>query len=157
MALPSFTDSTGQEWLLEITGAVLMRARRENVPLHEALELGTNNLPAFIGDPMKFVSSLALICNPEALGVSPEIFADRLNGRALIDATKAFTEAVVDFSHPSVAEKLRARLRTEMTTAEERITTRISQRLDQWESSNSSSAPPEPPASPTPAPGRSGN
>lgn len=102
--IPSFTDCKGRTWPVVITTGMIRRGIAAGVPLD--VYLGPkSDLGDVVGNPLTFGSIMYVLCDAERKGVEPEDFADGFDGKTSQDAAKAFLEAVVLFTQPSVAEE----------------------------------------------------
>lgn len=95
-----FTDATGERWQVEINYA--MRNKLRDLEFFDVLKLFEDkfsSLGELLEDVERFVRSLYLVLESQikSRDLSPEQFAERLNGAAMEAASEAFARAVVDF------------------------------------------------------------
>lgn len=98
--MKTFRDEEGREWLVKVHVAAVGRVRdRLGVDLYGLVDDGMKGLGALMGDPVKLVNVLYVLCQreAEARNISDEDFGAALAGDALEKATEAFLEALVDF------------------------------------------------------------
>lgn len=113
----TFTDALNREWQIEITIGTARRVKNaEGVDLISALT-GTSIFD-LTSNPLKFCDVLFEILRPEAVkkNIDEQSFAEGLNGDAIESASKAFLEALIDFSpSPEARAALRARIKVATT------------------------------------------
>ncbi len=88
-----FTDSAGAQWSIRITVGTLQKIKRElDIDLLDRLDQWPQQLGQMVG---------CLWCcledDLEAAGITPEGFAERLDGEVLPDGMDAFVEALAFF------------------------------------------------------------
>lgn len=141
-----FTDTAGRVWPLRITLGMLPRLKAVGVDVGFAVDSVPAVVEAAFGSPMTAGRVLWTLVEPLAKdrGVSPEGFADAMDGPTLAAAVDAFTGAVVDFTHrPTVAPAVKEAMRATMSRAEAAAAERVST----W--SENAGEPPATPAVPT--------
>jgi hypothetical protein len=149
--MPTFTDLLGRAWpLRRITVALLKPLRELGIDLGKAGGLDA------LADPETCGRVMWLLCGPQAdaVGVTPEQFAEGFDGPTIFAAMDAFTEALADFTQrPAVAEKVKAMLpgETQKQVAEMilRLETPAATRPPGTPSTSSPEPTPIPPASST--------
>jgi hypothetical protein len=113
-----FTDARGRSWPLTINVNTVRRVKAAcGVDLLSLVNLSAEGvtcdlLDRLAGDPCLLVDVLFELVRPSAddLHVSPEAFAEALDGDALEGATVALLEAVIDFFPAAKRKALKAML-----------------------------------------------
>lgn len=103
MALPTFTDAAGRRWSLVLTYGLAQR-------IHKSLGLDLANahngeaLTALAGNDRLLVELLFALIEEQATsaGVTPEQFADGLNGDVFEAAAEALQEMIRLFTRPAI-------------------------------------------------------
>lgn len=96
-----FTDTTGRDWIVEITCTAAKRVRA--ITSFDPLNVAGDALQRLWSDPVLVADVLYAACRPQAeeRGVSQEAFGDALAGDALGQAREALIDAIVSFTpHP---------------------------------------------------------
>jgi hypothetical protein len=96
----TFTDNAGRVWTIAISVAAIKRVRGLlNVDLYKLVDDGFKSLGELLGDPVRLVDVLYVLCQDEAnaRNVSDEDFGRALGGDALHQAMDAFVEELIDF------------------------------------------------------------
>lgn len=124
----TFRDKVGAEWTIEVTIATVKRIR--DLAGLDVLDLETS-FARLIDDPCALGAALYAAVKPQAdeRGVSPDAFADLLDGEAVRLATAAMTEELADFFQGAKRTAAKAVLRkiAQLTPEIER---RINERVD---------------------------
>lgn len=109
--MKTFTDTANRVWTVAINVAAVKRCRAlVEVDLYGLVDRGFEPLAALLGDPVKLVDTLYVLCKAEAdaRGVTDVQFGEALAGDALEAASTAFLAELVDFfPDPRVREGLR--------------------------------------------------
>ena len=95
-----FTDSLGRSWALTIHVAAVKRVRAYcEVDLNTLLEDGLEAYSELVGDPIKFVDVLYVLCQQEAeeKKITDEDFGRGLFGEGIDRAKAAFDQELADF------------------------------------------------------------
>lgn len=125
----TFVDTAGREWPLRITLGILPKLKSLGVDIGFAVESVPAVVDAAFGSPMQAGRVLWTLVEPLAKerGVSPQGFADAMDGPTMAAAVDAFAGAVVDFTHrPTVAPAVKEALRATMSQAEAMAAARVS-------------------------------
>lgn len=96
----SFKDTDGRDWPFAINVLAVKRVRAVvGVDLYGLVDDGFRGLAEFLGDPVKLVDVLWVLCEAEALKrqVSPDDFAAAMGGDSLERAADAFVAELIDF------------------------------------------------------------
>ena len=105
---PSFRDAEGREWHLSLSIGLARRIKDEvGVDFGQ---LADGKLLAELGtDPEKLCSALWLMCEKQAerQSVTPEGFAESLDGDAIDGAMEALVEAIVLFTRSHLRNAMR--------------------------------------------------
>jgi hypothetical protein len=97
----AFTDTNNRQWQLNVTGAEMLRFKRElGVNICDYAAEGLQPLMRLCEDLEKFVGCLWILVGEQAdkRGVDEMELARGLAGDSLFEAHKAFIQAVIDFS-----------------------------------------------------------
>jgi hypothetical protein len=128
----TFTDNAGRVWTIAISVAAIKRVRGLlNVDLYKLVDDGFKSLGELLGDPVRLVDVLYVLCQDEAnaRNVSDEDFGRALGGDALHQAMDAFVEELIDFfPDPKVRQSLRTII-AEATKVRKRMLDRAEQVL----------------------------
>ena len=103
-----FTDSKGDEWLLEINCNQIDKVRSTlGIDLATVIDKKSNVLKLLAEDVVLLCNTLFLLCEKQAehREVSDEEFGTRLVGDALENATNALLEGIADF-FPSLRRRI---------------------------------------------------
>lgn len=96
----TFSDNAGRTWTIVIHVAAIKRVRGLlNVDLYKLVDDGFKSLGELLGDPVRLVDVLYVLCQDEAHArhVSDEEFGRAMYGDAIHQATEAFLEELIDF------------------------------------------------------------
>jgi len=96
--MPTFTDTAGRTWTVELNIAAVKRVR--SLTWTDLLEVLSGKLiDRLIADPVLLVDVLFAVLKPEAdsKGVSDEEFGRAMAGDAIEQATQALLQAIVSF------------------------------------------------------------
>lgn len=96
--MPTFTDTAGRAWTVELNIAAVKRVR--SLTGTDLLEvLGGKLIDRLISDPVLLVDVLFAVLKPEAdaKGVGDEDFGRGMAGDAIDQATQALLQAIVSF------------------------------------------------------------
>lgn len=96
----TFTDAAGRVWTLAIHVAAIKRVHaRLGLNLYQLLDDRFQSLGALLGDPVRLVDVLFVLCQDEAQArnVSDEDFGRAMFGDAIHHAAEAFLEELIDF------------------------------------------------------------
>jgi hypothetical protein len=122
----TFKDSEGREYTIRITLGLVPRLRAAGLDL--AKRLDHPDTLAALDDPDRFGRIFWVLVGKqaEALGLTPEQWAEGFDGDTIASAVKALTYAHVDFSQPPA---VRAAVRDAMPGAIERRNQRIADHM----------------------------
>ena len=104
--MKSFTDNLGRAWTLVVNVATIKRVRALcNVDLNSIIEVEEDGKPSakllerLSSDPVLLVDVLYAVCKPECdqRTVSDEDFGAAMAGDAVVQATDALLDEVIDF------------------------------------------------------------
>jgi hypothetical protein len=129
--MAKFTDYTGQEWTLRLTVYMVAQIRSEtgiNLALVSKDRGWVNQIFGDERDDGKLASILFLLCEQQCqqAKLSPEQFAQQLDGPTLEAAGQALVEAIADFfPSSSVAQALKKSLGQVRKAAEEKAVAAI--------------------------------
>jgi len=124
--VPSFKDSAGTVWPVEISYAAIERAEAEGVSLGELLS-NSQKIAEALFDHKTFPAVLWAVCNPEPKGLTPKAFKELLSGPVVHDAARALVEAVADFTQPP---RVAAGVKAKTAETYERIQTEAVNRIE---------------------------
>jgi hypothetical protein len=109
--MQTFTDNAGRTWTVLITVDGLKHVRQQlGIDLYKLIDHGCKPLGELIGDPVKLIDVLYVLCREAAdkAGISDEAFGRAMFGDAIFAASRAFQEALIDFfPDPRVRKALR--------------------------------------------------
>ncbi len=95
-----FRDTDDTQWSITIHVTAVKRVRSiVGVDLYALARDGFRALEDLLGDPIRFVDVLFVLCKDEAAGggITDEDFGKRMGGDAIIAATDAFVQELIDF------------------------------------------------------------
>lgn len=115
----NWTDAAGREYRIRLTIGLIGRVRRDTgINLGEAL--GSKFSEILFGDPEKIAQLLFAVSQPTNATVTPDEFAESLDGPAVEFATGALLAAVADFfRQPRTADAARGHLKKTMDRIDE--------------------------------------
>ena len=153
----TFKDAADREWRVRLTIGLLGTVRRETgVELGKVLA-SAEGLGKFesevVGDPEKFVTVLYLLCHDQAekAGVTPEQFAEAIDGDTYRRAAEAMLGACSDFFRPpKTSGATKETLRTLLAKADDLMAETIRAKLNDLPTANGSAG--NSPASPDSTP-----
>lgn len=96
----TFTDAAGRVWTITIHVAAIKRVHaRLGLNLYQLLDDRFQALGALLGDPLRLVDVLYVLCQDEAQArnISDEDFGRAMFGDAIHHAAEAFLEELIDF------------------------------------------------------------
>jgi len=114
--MTTFKDTAGRTWEVRITLGLLPRLRAAGLPIKRGATLGQTVGP--LDDPDTLGQVLWAFCERQAEkdGVTPEQFAEGMDGPAISAAVGAVAGAITDFFQPpATAAAMRERLTAAMT------------------------------------------
>ena len=109
--MASFTDETGQKWVVTVVNSTIARVRAQHeINLYAVVDPKDPTMNTLLSDPVTLASVLYTVCKPQAdeRQLSQEAFIDLIAGDAISGATDALVEAVIDFFPKAKREPLRA-------------------------------------------------
>jgi hypothetical protein len=128
-----FTDCRGRRWTVVITHGQQKRVKRElDIDLYALADKQLAGLKDLLGDPEKFVSAIFCLLQRDAdeLGVSPESFADGLDGPTMEAMGDAFLQGLADFFPNPQARKAMREMISKGKQAMDLLATKIDQALE---------------------------
>ena len=129
--MKSFTDRAGTKWDVEINVSAIKRVRGLlDINLLDVVD--GKLLDDLIRDPIRLCDVIYALCKPQAdqLGLTDEVFGQRMAGDAIAQATDALTAEIVDF-FPNAQDRANlARVLETTAAALASVRTRIAHRID---------------------------
>jgi hypothetical protein len=158
----SFRDGEGRTWSVRITIGLLPKLREAGFAVGDLK--GADGWEG-LADPERLGRVLWVLVGEQAekAGLTPEAFADGIDGPAIYAAHDAIMGAVADFTRPpAVAQAIKTRLPAVRAKAETTLAARLAAEpipdLDETPSPSNASAgssPPSPASTPAPSPSAS--
>lgn len=107
-----FKDNAGRTWLVSIDVAAVERIHAATEVRIDKLAGPGGGLDELLGDPVRVVRVLWVLCEPaaRASAITPEAFAANLGGDSLEDAGLALVDALADFSPRHLRAILKAQV-----------------------------------------------
>ncbi len=98
--MKTFTDTVGRTWTITIHVAAIKKLRGTlDVDLFRLADDGFRGLAEIVGDPVKLVDVLYVLCAEQAqsLNITDEQFGAAMGGDVLLTAADAFVEELIGF------------------------------------------------------------
>ena len=142
--MSKFRDAEGREWKLSLTVGMVTRLRTD-----AGFELGKASSADRLGEmlfanPETVARVLWVMIERQAepLGVTPEAFADGLDGPTIEAASTAILEAIIDFFHRAQpAAAMKNKLPEVLGKMDQRITAAMTAAMDSPSSDNAGDLP----------------
>lgn len=96
----AFPDTQGRTWTIQINVTAIKKVRALlNLDLFKLIEDGLKPLSQLLADPVQLTDVLYCLCQEaaQALQISDEDFGRAMGGDALLHASEAFVEELIDF------------------------------------------------------------
>ena len=119
--MANFTDAQDREWKIFIDILTVKKLKQHDLDILNMFEGGMEVFESIIGDPIRLVDTLWLICEDQVQerGMDETGFAKALYGDALLSAAEALVEGVCDFfPDPKRRATLKAVLRKSREASE---------------------------------------
>ena len=132
--MPKFKDMEGREWMVNLNVTVLKRIRSDLD--FDPLDIdGGKALEKMMFDPVLLCNVLFLVCEKQAIdkGVTDEQFGESLGGDSIDDATKAYCEALADFTRNPRQRKILRKALSLYEMAKGKVLDRAETRLDEMD------------------------
>lgn len=126
--MASFVDAEKRTWNFKINYASASRVR-EKVGV-DLLSVG-EELFAKLGDPIKLIDTLWILCEPEAkeTGITEDQFVTRFDGDTVEAAVSGLIQGLCDF-FPSRSRGLLLKLKTKIDSVQEKAAEKVGEILD---------------------------
>ncbi len=158
--MASFTDTEKRAWTLRLTHGDVMRLKKAlSTDLYKAMDNRMAGMVEIMSDPEKLVTTVFFLIEDVAREreVSPEDFANALDGSTLEAMAEAFWEMVADFFPKSKktlmaaqtkAKEMEAKAQEKAAKAMEALD--LDKELEKLSTASSTNAPVPPTSTPTP-------
>lgn len=132
MTVATYADRHGREWAISLTVGDFPRLKAAGVDLGAVLRDGQALADLLFCDPERLGRAVWTLCETQAAraGVTPEQFADGLDGPALERLGEAMGEAIADFFPRSkVAAAIKGNVKASLEAADRAMVAALTSKL----------------------------